>query len=217
VRLFKQQRKISFNWKYILGELLLIFLGITLAIWFNNWNAANKVRKEKGQAIIRIKQEIQDNLKQITAARVHNQPVQQALRDYFGKEEMALRPAQMRELQRKHPGFATITDSTAAKDEMYHYSIETKIGLELPELTEIAWETAQTIGVAREFGYDCLYELEKTYRLQDAYQQEMDKVVGALQDKRMSRLLVILDFSTQFNDTLEDYYRSALETIDNCR
>ncbi|WP_262910644.1 hypothetical protein [Psychroserpens luteolus] len=26
------------NWKYAFGELLLIFLGITIAIWFNNWN-----------------------------------------------------------------------------------------------------------------------------------------------------------------------------------
>ncbi len=216
MRLFKQQRKISFNWKYILCELLLIFLGITLAIWFNNWNAANKVRKEKEQAIIRIKQEIQDNLKQITAARVHNQPVQQALRDYFGKEEVALQPAQMKELQRKYPDFATLIDSTATENGAYRYNIETKIDLELPELTGIAWETAQTIGVARAFDYDCLYELEKTYRLQRAYQQEMDKVVGALQDKQMSRLSIILDFSTQFEATLEGYYQRTLEMLESC-
>lgn len=201
----------------MLGEVLLIFFGITLAVWFNNWNAANKVRKEKEQAMVRIKQEIRDNLEQITAARVHNQPVQQALRDYFGRNgELALLPSRMKELQKRYPGFATIADSTAVEGGRYRYDVETKIGLELPELSEIAWETTQTIGVAREFNYDCLYELEKTYRLQRAYQQEMDKVVGALQDKQIPRLLIILDFSTQFNDTLEDYYRGALETLENC-
>lgn len=30
------------NWKYALSELLLIFLGISLAIWFNNWNDEQK-------------------------------------------------------------------------------------------------------------------------------------------------------------------------------
>ncbi len=33
------------NWKYALGEILLIFIGITSAIWFNNWNEQKKDRK----------------------------------------------------------------------------------------------------------------------------------------------------------------------------
>ena len=36
------------NWKYALGEVLLIFIGISLAIWFQNWNEDRKTEaKEK--------------------------------------------------------------------------------------------------------------------------------------------------------------------------
>ena len=34
--------KFTPNWKYAIGELTLIFLGISLAIWFNNWNDEQK-------------------------------------------------------------------------------------------------------------------------------------------------------------------------------
>ncbi|MBO3700251.1 hypothetical protein [Roseivirga sp. E12] len=33
------------NWKYALGEITLIFIGITIAIWFQNWNEQKKDRK----------------------------------------------------------------------------------------------------------------------------------------------------------------------------
>ena len=33
------------NWKYALGEIALIFIGITSAIWFNNWNEERNDRK----------------------------------------------------------------------------------------------------------------------------------------------------------------------------
>jgi hypothetical protein len=40
--------KLKLNWKYILGELLLIFTGITLATWFNsNLSERNKREEEK--------------------------------------------------------------------------------------------------------------------------------------------------------------------------
>jgi hypothetical protein len=38
MRFFKLKRE--FNWKYVFGEILLIFIGINLAIWFNNWNTS---------------------------------------------------------------------------------------------------------------------------------------------------------------------------------
>ena len=218
MRLFKQQRKISFNWKYILGEVLLLFFGITLAIWFNNWNAATKSRKDQAVAIQRIEEEIRDNLKQLTDARAENKAILLALQDYFGKPDgLVLLPAQLNKLQRKHANFVLVTDSAAAGGGKYRYTVEANLSLELPELTRIAWETTQTIGIAKEFNYDCLYQIEKTYNLQRLFQREIDKVVDALQRKEMNELTIVLSFSEQFGRSLEEYYQKALEKMENCR
>lgn len=50
------------NWKYALGELLLIFLGITMAIWFNNWNETQKSKKIEIKSIKEIKSAIGQDL-----------------------------------------------------------------------------------------------------------------------------------------------------------
>lgn len=49
------------NWKYALGELTLIFLGISLAIWFNNWNDQRKRSRLEKEVITQIYSEIITN------------------------------------------------------------------------------------------------------------------------------------------------------------
>lgn len=48
------------GWRYALGELTLIFLGITMAIWFNNWNESRKSTRVE----IKSLQELRDALRQ---------------------------------------------------------------------------------------------------------------------------------------------------------
>lgn len=43
-------RKFSPNWKYVVGEIVLIFIGISLAIAFQNWNQNRLFVKEQGIA-----------------------------------------------------------------------------------------------------------------------------------------------------------------------
>ena len=218
MRLFKQQRKLSLNWRYIVGEVLLIFLGITLAIWFNNWNTASRINTEKESAMVRIKEEVQNNLDQLVEAQRKNQAVRWALQDLFRDNgTLTLFPSGMKELQKKHPGFAQIRDSTAAEDGKYRYAINAQINLEFPELTQIAWETTQTIGVAKEFDYNCLYEIERAYNLQRSFLQEMDKAAEAMQRQEINQLIAILGFSSDFGIALEKYYQNVLNIIDDCR
>lgn len=54
-KIFKQ-----ISWRYALGELILIFLGITMAIWFNNWNESRKA----DQIEVKSLQELHDALAQ---------------------------------------------------------------------------------------------------------------------------------------------------------
>ncbi len=42
------------NWKYGFGELLLIFLGITAALYFNNWNEARQRAKLERETLLEI-------------------------------------------------------------------------------------------------------------------------------------------------------------------
>jgi hypothetical protein len=53
------------NWKYALGELFLIFLGISLAIGFNNWNDARKQSQVETQILKEILGELNDDIKDI--------------------------------------------------------------------------------------------------------------------------------------------------------
>ena len=43
----KLKQFFKINWKYAIGEILLIFIGITLAIWFDNYKENNKNKKRE--------------------------------------------------------------------------------------------------------------------------------------------------------------------------
>ena len=47
------------NWKYALGEIVLIFIGISLAIWFNNFNEERKARKSELNILRELRTDIQ--------------------------------------------------------------------------------------------------------------------------------------------------------------
>ena len=61
-RFFKSMR---FDWKYILGEITLIFLGISLAIWFNNWNEALKLKRTEVNILTEIRTGLQADIKDL--------------------------------------------------------------------------------------------------------------------------------------------------------
>ena len=56
-------KKIS--WQYAIGEVLLIFIGITAAISFNNWNEAQKARKIEIKTLEEIRSAISHDLEDI--------------------------------------------------------------------------------------------------------------------------------------------------------
>ena len=142
MRLFKQQRKLNFNWKYILGEILLIFFGITLAVWFNNWNANRKNTQEKEVAIARIQEELQDNLKELQKAKQKNHQLTEVLiACYHRSDGLTMSPAEMKQLQSTYPGVLLVEDSTATEVGQYRYEATLKTTVEIPEITQIAWET----------------------------------------------------------------------------
>ena len=217
----KRLRLKSLNWKYIVGEVILIFLGINLAIWFNDWNTARNISESKKIAIEKIEEEIRNNLQELVRAREINTRIPEAISSFremqsdihagtvASVEEMAM-------FRESYPNFFQVTDSSLVAPGSYLYNGDTLINLELAELTDIAWETTKDMGIASEFGFDCLYQLENMYNVQRLVEKEIDKAAEALQKSEIERLLRVLEFINQLDSQLERDYNRTLDNLDIC-
>ncbi|MEM6722025.1 MAG: DUF6090 family protein [Bacteroidota bacterium] len=66
------------NWKYAFGEILLIFIGITLAITFQNWNENRKQAELEKTVLEQLKVSLQNDLKDVNANLGTHQKVQRS-------------------------------------------------------------------------------------------------------------------------------------------
>lgn len=220
MRIFKSKHHL--NWKYILGEVLLIFLGINLAIWFNNWNTSQQHIKAKKVAIEKIKGEIVNNQVELDESFQNAQSISsgiKTLKPLFrgSTSQVEAEREQMRNIQSQFPKLFTVLDSTPLDNGRFLYSGGLSLELELVELSDIAWETTKSLEVLNEFGYECLYDLEGMYSLQSRVQKEIDKSADALQKNDLEALLIILSFIEQLETQLKTTYQEILTDIDNCK
>ncbi|NAS14368.1 hypothetical protein [Poritiphilus flavus] len=208
------------NWKYVIGEVLLIFIGINLAIWFNNWNTSRTRNADKEIALQKIEEEVSNNLEELVNAREANYSVKEAIDAYRKMQVSGLGTVatseEITQFQKDYPRFFRVQDSVLHQGKKYIYDGDTFINLELMELTEIAWETSKTTGITGAFGYECLYLLEGMYNVQKLVQNEVTKAANALQEGDIKRLLRVLEFMEQLDAQLERDYNSVLENIRNC-
>lgn len=217
----KRLRLTSLNWKYIFGEVILIFLGINLAIWFNDWNTARNITNNKIVAIEKIEDEIRNNLQELVRAREINKNIPEAIgaikNMHSGKYGGTVASVEeMAGLRASFPEFYEPTDSSEVAPGLYLYEGETLLNLELAELTDIAWETTRDMGIASEFGFDCLYQLENMYNVQRLVEKEIDNAAEALQKSDIERLLRVLEFIRQLDTQLERDYNRVLENLKVC-
>ncbi len=216
------EKRRTLDWKYIVGEVLLIFVGINLAIWFNDWNSSKNSQLQKDAAIDKIKEEIRYNAQQLDSAHIANQFVIGAFTEFQEiyndlTTELIATPLQIRSVSIEYPDFFQIEDSVALGDGRYRYSGGTFIRLELPELNKIAWEAARSINITGMFDYECLYRLERMYNLQRKVLAEMDKAADTLQKRDLDQLIHVLEFLEQLTPQLQEDYKRVLESIDGCR
>ncbi len=219
-RFFKLKNNL--NWKYILGEVLLLFVGINLAIWFNNWNSSKQSIQDRHTIILKIKDEITNNTKALTLAQNKNTQLTNAFKDfnaYFeeNSSRVIATPKEFELLTKTYPTFFKVKDSVKINETQYRYFGGTTIELELPDLSRIAWNTAQSIDATNTFNYDCLYNLESLYNLQDRVTNEINKAADALQKDDAKQLKRILNFLNQLSPQLINNYTNALSNIDRCK
>jgi len=219
MRFFKLNRTVNF--KYVIGEILLLFIGINLAIWFNNWNTSKKINEEKKIALSKIIEEMDNNIIEVDSVLINNQNILNAYRDYSGFYDgntslLKMNSKQFSLLKNKYPDFFRVKDSIATENELIQYSGTTYINLEIATLTEIAWKTTTTLNVSNEFNYECLYELESLYNLQRRVQNEIDKSANALQKRELEELMHVLEFLEQLGTQLQESYLTMRKNINNC-
>ena len=214
-------KKFKWDWKYILGEVFLIFVGINLAIWFNNWNASSRLDQDRQLALDKLTEEIQSNQEELRKAKVINVRILEAFKAYnqvyAGHSTKVITSAEhMKMLQDSFPNFFKINTTQPLQADTFIYEGGTSINLELAELTDIAWTTSQSIEITNTFSYSCLYELASMYQLQNRLKREIDRAAQALQERRLQDLLRILEFIQQFEVLLEQDYSSSLQSLKDC-
>lgn len=207
---------------YIFGEILLIFVGITLAIWFNNWNTSSTARENMDLALERLQGEVENNLDQIGDGLANYEFLSGAY-VAFGKiytedsNTAVATPEHFNRLMDSFPRYFRLRDSVILDDGKVKYLGNTYINLDLPNLTEIAWDTSKSIGITNEFSYECLYSLESTYILQRRVENEINKASDALQNQDIEALMEILEFLKQLGDLLEGQYAELLDQLEDCK
>lgn len=219
MRFFKLNHQL--NLPYILGEILLIFIGINLAIWFNNWNSSKKINESKKIAISKIIEEIDNNRLEIDSVILNNRHILNSYKDFKeffddNTSQLKIAPKDFIQLKNKYPDFFRVRDSVSIDNGLYRYEGTTYINLEITTLTEIAWKTTTTLNVTNEFNYECLYELESMYNLQRRVQNEINKSADALQKRDIEELMHVLDFLDQLGGQLQESYTAMLKNIKNC-
>lgn len=219
MRFFKGYGKLNF--KYIIGEILLLFIGINLAIWFNNWNTSKIINEDKAIALNKIMEEIDNNKLEIDSLMSNNRKILNAYRGYKrfydGNTSLVkMTPQEFSSLKELYPKFFRLKDSTAVENGLFLYRGTTYVNLEITTLTEIAWKTTTTFDISNEFNYECLYELESMYNLQRRVQDEINKSADALQKRELEELMHVLEFLEQLGNQLQESYTNMLINIKNC-
>ena len=218
MRFFKSK---TINWKYIVGEILLLFVGINLAIWFNDWNNSKVVQRDKEIALDKIEGEIRANLEELVENSAQNQKIPAFYQEIkrLNKESggTITQSDEIHKLKEAYPQFVKKLDSIPKGNGLYEYEVDTFINLEITDLSSIAWEISKSTGIFHEFGYDCLYQLQGLYNTQELVKNELKNATEALRDESIDDLVRILVVLGQLESQLESQYKSALESIPNCK
>ncbi|GGI56721.1 hypothetical protein [Winogradskyella haliclonae] len=182
------------NVKYFILEVALIFIGLTLAIWFNNWNENRKTNISKDIVLSKIRNEINNNYHEIEDNIQDLDTVIKTIEDF--KRLSGLNntfKASLEELnifQKINPNFFTIKKSKKLNEgKLYEFNGSITLRFEITNLKFIAFETAKSTNILSKIKYNCLYELEDLYSQKYRISRLLDKAVELLQEGKFQELM----------------------------
>jgi hypothetical protein len=127
------------------------------------------------------------------------------------KGRMVANPEELRSFQNDFPEMFSKRDSVKAGDGKYAYTGDLYIDLDVLTLSSIAWETAQSMKVLQEFGYECLYDLHGVYRMQESTLEEAELITSVIKKRDLPDLVTTLEIVRQFELQLSEVYEKVLE------
>jgi hypothetical protein len=203
------------DWIITFVTLISTMLGVTAAFMLDNWKEEAQLIEAKNLALANLHDEIrdnrdslQDNYAQLTLCQEGLISVVK-LRDENGR--MIATPEELSSFQASFPEMFTKGDSMLIEKNKYAYSGDLYIDLDVLTLSSIAWETAHSMQVFQEFGYDCLYDLHGVYRMQESTLEEAELITSVIKKRDLPELITTLEIVRQFELQLSEVYEKVLE------
>ncbi len=210
-------RKIK--WKYIISEIILIVIGISIAIGLNNWNSNRKTLIEKRVALENIKSEVDDNNKELLkSAEVNQKTIEfltKAIELYDSDDKIVAVPKYVNQLQKNFPERLIVNDSTKMKGE-YTYDISIKYIINSAELSEIAWETTKINNLVSQFEFVCTKQIIAVYNLQEQFMYEQQKLNDLMLTGNINQLLDRMKRLMKLKEVLLVRYENLRNNFNNC-
>ncbi|CAM2010000.1 hypothetical protein [Acanthopleuribacter pedis] len=147
-----------FDWFSLMIQTLLVIFGVFAGLWVNDWHTNVQNQKDAREAGKRLKMEVENNLKLVTASRDYHRGLSTALKE-GGFNQSDKIPS----LRIFHRGFispAAVNDSV--------------------------WQTAQTTQLTRYMDYEDLLLFSSAYSRQARYVAQADLAGAALYDQLMN-------------------------------
>ncbi len=220
-RLFSLANSKGFAVKYIIGEVLLLFIGINLAIQFNNWNSTRQARKSIEIAIEKINEETTYNKNELENSIESHHKIIAFLTAY--KEignfntDIVTSTDLMSKFRKDFSDFYIVKDSSKLGLDKYNYRGQIGIEIEVTDLKSIAWETAKSTSILDFASYNCLYELESVYNLQEKVKISIDHAMSDFYNGNFEKLLRSLKYLVQLQDQLIKIYDKLPNKLLTCK
>ena len=144
------------NWQYAIGELFLIFFGITLAIAFQNWNEGVKEQQKETASLLELQIALNNDMEDVQAnINTHKRCLERAqdvLQVLFSKEQRV--PKNFVEQ------FLGMIDYTFLISDVSAYEYLKSEGLQLVKNDSLRKQISYLYDVA----YESIYGIEKNYQ-----------------------------------------------------
>lgn len=148
----------AIDWLNHFVGLISVLLGVLIAFGLNNWNESQKEERVINTVLKNIANEIEENLGRLDSVNYENQLAHDQLKQYLrlvdGKMDTNRPLDSIRAFQMKNPGFIS--------EDLQSISFS----LELYQLSNVAWRTAERTNVLPSMDYDLVQGLAVIYDFQ---------------------------------------------------
>jgi len=224
--MFKSRPKI--DWVNHLLTFTGTCLGVLLAVYLSNVQETRKEVARLQVAMQNIKTEIEENLNKVgehTEELTRQLEGLDAIHEYIDTSmDLVATQAQIDSFQQQFPDFYVSTEKEQVNDSLYEWHGSMDLDFNRLEISDLAWQNAQSMDVLHLADFQKSYELHALYRFQNEVLADTQRPVSILKNAIAGQLnettiydAIFREYRTQltvvqmFNNGLKSYYEAILE------